>query len=134
MSGINGARNILIVEDEPSIARVCVRTLGAEGYHIGVAHNGRMALAELNRQDYDLCLVDIRTPDMNGIELYRHLEQSKPEVCQRIIFTTGDVMGADVKVFLDETHRPYLAKPFSPGELRAMVRTALDRVSQPATG
>jgi CheY-like chemotaxis protein len=118
-------KSILVVEDEPNIAKVCVRTLNAEGFEVEVAVNGKVALDILHQKEYDLCLIDIRTPAMNGIELYEHLEKDHPAMVNRIVFSTGDVLSGNIKTFLEESNRPYLAKPFTPDELRAIVKTVL---------
>jgi DNA-binding response OmpR family regulator len=118
-------KSVLVVEDEPGIARICVRTLTAEGFQVGVAVNGEIGLDMWRKKDYDLCLSDIRTPHMNGIELYQQLEKENPEAVKKFIFPTGDVLSANVKEFLEATGMPYLPKPFTPGELRAIVRKAL---------
>jgi CheY-like chemotaxis protein len=118
-------KSVLVVEDEPGIARICVRTLTAEGFQVDVAVNGEIGLDMWRKKNYDLCISDIRTPRMNGIELYQHLENENPEAVKKFIFTTGDVLSANVKEFLKAIGRPYLPKPFTPEELRAIVRKAL---------
>ena len=118
-------KSILVVEDEPGIAKVCTRTLSAEGFQVEVAVNGKAALNALKEREYDLCLIDIRTPEMNGIELYGHLEEEHPATVNRVIFTTGDVLSGNIKAFLEKANRPYLPKPFTPDELRAIVRNVL---------
>jgi CheY-like chemotaxis protein len=118
-------KSILVVEDEPNIAKVCVRTLNAEGFEVEVAANGKVALDMMHQKEYDLCLIDIRTPAMNGIELYGHLGKNYPVMVNRIVFSTGDVMSGNIKAFLEQTNRPYLAKPFTPDELRTIVKTVL---------
>lgn len=118
-------KTILVVEDEPVIAKVCERTLSAEGFQVEIAVNGMMALEALSQKEYDICLVDIRTPSMSGIELYQHLEEKHSVMASRIIFTTGDVLSGSTKAFLEKTSRPYLPKPFTPDELRAIVGRAL---------
>jgi CheY-like chemotaxis protein len=120
----------LVVEDEPAIARMCVRVLEAEGFEVDVAVDGKSAQDQLRKNMYDLCLIDIRTPGMNGIELYQQLEDECPEMINRVIFTTGDVINGNIKVFLAETGRPFLPKPFTPNELRSTVNIALALSSQ----
>jgi DNA-binding response OmpR family regulator len=66
------------MEDEPSIAKVCMRTLTAEGFQFDIAENGEVALEMWREKNHDLCISDIRTSRMNGIELYRQLETEKP--------------------------------------------------------
>jgi CheY-like chemotaxis protein len=119
----SNGKSVLVVEDEPGIAAVCMRILSREGFQVDIAVNGEAALEMWRRKNYDLCLSDIRTPRMNGIELYRQLEIECPEAVKTFIFTTGDTMSVNVKTFLEETGRPYLPKPFSPENLRAIVKT-----------
>ena len=122
---------VLVVEDEPGIARVCARTLNAEGFQVDIAVNGKVALDMWKRKSYDLCLSDIRTPEMNGIELYRHLESEFPEAVNKVVFTTGDVRSSNIKEFLERTiRRPFLPKPFTPDELGSIVSETLRRVEE----
>ena len=122
-------RRALVVEDEPGIAKVCARTLSSEGFLVDIAVNGKVALDMWREKSYDLCLTDIRTPQMNGIELYQHLESEFPEAVNKVIFTTGDVQSSNIKEFLESTiRRPFLPKPFTLDELRSIVRETLRRV------
>ena len=116
----------LVVEDEPTIARMCLRALGSEGFEVDIAVDGKEAQARLcNDGDmYDLCLIDIRTPGMNGIELYHYLEEIGSRMVNRVIFTTGDTINDEIKAFLDETGRPFLPKPFTLDELRSVIKIA----------
>jgi len=120
-------RRILSVEDEPSIRQVCQRVLTSQGYQVDFAQNGVAAESMLMKADYDLLLVDIKTPVMDGKQLYRYIEKRYPELASRVIFTTGDVFGDDTQSFLEQTGRPVLLKPFSPDELKALVRGTLGR-------
>ncbi|MFC1893221.1 response regulator [Chloroflexota bacterium] len=122
---VNNKRTVLVVEDEPAIAKVCVRILAAEGFDVEIAINGQIALNRLSTNVYDFCLVDIRTPEMNGVELYKRLKDDCPEMANRVIFSTGDVISDDIRAFLEGTGRPFLAKPFTPDELRSIFRVAL---------
>jgi len=71
---------------------------------------------------------------MGGIELYQQLKVDCPEMANRVIFTTGDVINDNVKAFLKETGRPFLPKPFAPNELRSVVRAALALSSRNGSG
>jgi len=113
----------LVVEDEPAIARMCLRALGAEGFKVEIAIDGKAAQT-------DLCLIDIRTPGMNGIELYQYLKEIGSEITQRVIFTTGDTINDEIKAFLEETGRPFLPKPFTLDELRSVIKTAMAPASR----
>lgn len=118
-------RRILVVEDEPSISDVCRRVLTREGYAVEIAANGKVAQGMIGSKPYDLCLLDIRTPAMNGKELYEWLQEKYPQLTKRVIFTTGDVLEGDTKSFIEGTGRPFLPKPFSPDDLKAIVRETL---------
>jgi len=127
VKGNGQQRRSLVVEDEPTIARMCLRALGTEGFEVDVASDGKAAQARLsdNEDLYDLCLIDIRTPGMNGIELYQYLKEIGSEMINRVIFTTGDVVNDEIKTFLEETGRPFLPKPFTLDELRSVIRITL---------
>jgi DNA-binding response OmpR family regulator len=118
---------ILAVEDEPGIREICHRVLASQGYQVDFAGNGVAAESMLMKEDYDLLLVDIKTPVMDGKQLYHYIEDRHPELTNRVIFTTGDVMSNDTQNFLKQTGRPVLLKPFSPDELKTLIRTTLDR-------
>jgi CheY-like chemotaxis protein len=118
-------RVILVVEDEPAIAQVCLRTLAADGFEVEIAVNGAIAQDMLAEKDYDLCLIDIRTPVMNGKELYQHMVEEFSESANKVIFTTGAVFDDRLEALIKESKRPYLPKPFTPDELRAIVRKTL---------
>ena len=125
-----GVKRILVVEDEPSIGEVCLRTLTKSGLKVDIAVNGRVALDKMGRQDYDLILIDIKAPVMNGKELYHHMLERYPYLETRVIFTSGDVMGDDTQGFLKLTGRPFLPKPFTPDELEDIVRETLKQIGK----
>jgi len=126
-SGVE-VRRALVVEDEPVISRVCSQTLCGEGFKVDIAANGSIAEGMLGDREYDVVLIDIRTPVMNGKELYQSIAERHPDLVIRVIFTTGDVLGEDTKSFLEQSGRLFLPKPFTPDELRAAVGEALRRI------
>jgi CheY-like chemotaxis protein len=123
-------KRILVVEDEPVICRVCSETLTGEGLEVDIAANGSLAEGMLEKKRYDLILIDIRTPVMNGKQLYQSIVQKHRELVSRVIFTTGDVLGGDTKSFLEKSGRLYLPKPFTTDELKNIVKEALGRVEK----
>ena len=124
---VSREEKILIVDDEPSICDICRRVLTEEGFEVDIASNGKVAQAMIEEKQYDLGLVDIRTPAMNGKELYYWLQAKHPQLANRVIFTTGDVMGRDTKNFLEQAERPFLAKPFTPDDLKTIIEEDLLR-------
>ncbi len=118
----SNVKKILIVEDELAIGELCRRVLTGEGFEVDIAVNGRIAQDILEKKQYDLYLLDIRTPEINGIELYQWLKEKHPQLANRVIFTSGSVVDKDIRIFLGQTSRPFLSKPFTSDELKAIVR------------
>ena len=125
-----GAKRILVVEDEPAISQVCLRVFTSEGFEVDTAVNGEVAQGMLGEKDYDLCLIDIRTPVMNGKQFYQVIIEKHPNLANKVIFTTGDMMDGTTQRFLELANRPYLLKPFTPDELKAIVRETLKQMEK----
>jgi len=125
-----GAKRILLVEDEPAISQVCRRVLASEGFEMDTAVNGVEAEDKLREKDYNLIIIDIRTPVMNGKELYQYISEKYPKLVERVIFTTGDVLAEETKGFLEQRGRPFLPKPFTPDNLKAIVKETLRQVEK----
>ena len=123
-------KRILVVEDEPAICDLCRRVLADEGFEVDIAVNGKVAQDMIEEQQYDLCLLDIRLPAMNGKELYQWLQEKHLVLAGRVVFTTGSVIGEDTMTCLEQTGRPFLPKPFTPDELKAIVRETLKEVEK----
>ena len=121
-------KRVLVVEDEPAISDVCRRVLTGEGFEIDIAVNGKVAQGMIDEKQYDLCLIDIKLPVMNGQELYQWLKEKHPKQISKVIFTSGSVLGEDTQLFIEQTGRPFLPKPFTPDDLRAIVRGNLEEV------
>ncbi len=116
------APRILVAEDERVIAEICRRVLANEGFEVDVAANGKTAQHMARNNRYDLSLIDIRMPIMSGEEFFHWLQEKQPRLASRVVFTTGDVMAQGTETFLEESGRPFLPKPFTPDELRSLVR------------
>ncbi len=125
-----GAKRILVVEDESSISDVCRRVLVSEGFEVDIAVNGKIAQDMIEERQYDLCLFDIKTPVMNGKQLYQSIQEKHPQLIDRVVFTTGDVVGGDTQSFLGQSGRPFLSKPFTPDELKTIVRETLRQIEK----
>ena len=116
---------ILVVEDEPAICQICRSILTDEGFEVDIAPDGAVAQDMLGKNDYDLCLLDIKTPVMDGKQLYQVIISKHPELAKRVIFATGDVMDRYTQRFLELSGRPYLLKPFTIDELRDIVKETM---------
>jgi CheY-like chemotaxis protein len=111
-------RKILIVDDTPGIRHTLHHILTSEGCDVDTAANGAVAQGMLSKQEYDLLLIDIRMPVMNGIELCQYIEQEHPEYTGKVILMSAD-MDADTQHFLREGKRRFLPKGFTFKELSA---------------
>jgi len=116
------AEPILVVEDEPSMARVLQVGLEARGYDVRVATNGRQALAAVSYEEPAVVLLDLGLPDMDGLEVCQRIQRFSRT---SIIVLTAD--GAEDRkiVALDGGAVDYVTKPFSIDELLARIRVAL---------
>jgi CheY-like chemotaxis protein len=104
---------ILVVDDEPGVRTLLGKVLTQSGHSVDTIGDASEGLDKLGAGViYDVILIDVRMPGMNGTEMYSRILEKMPEMKNRIIFITGDVMGADIKVFLNQNKLPYLAKPF----------------------
>ena len=113
---------ILIIEDEEKIARFIELELQFEGYEVEKAFEGRAGLALAQAQPFDLILLDIMLPGLNGIEVLRRIRQfSNVPV---ILLTARDTV-VDKVTGLDGGADDYITKPFAIEELLARIRAAL---------
>lgn len=125
------SQSILIIEDEVKIARFLELELKHEGYEVDQAHDGREGLDKVLNKEFDLVILDIMLPSMNGIEVLRRLRQSS-EV--PVIMLTAKDETMDKVIGLDMGANDYVTKPFAIEELLARIRAALKRkVSQKIT-
>jgi len=125
-----GAKRILVVEDEPAICDLCQRVLTGEGFEVDIAVNGKVAQDMIVEKQYDLFLFDIKLPVMNGRELYQWLKEKHSKQISKVIFTSGSVLGEDTQLFIEQTGRPFLPKPFTPDELKTIVTKTLKEVGK----
>jgi DNA-binding response OmpR family regulator len=119
--------NILIVEDEKQIVRFLELELKYEGYIIDTAFDGREGLKKAEENRYDLILLDIMLPELNGMEVCRRIRQFSN---LPIIMLTAKDDVTDKVMGLDIGADDYITKPFAIEELLARIRAALRRKSE----
>ncbi|MGI6690200.1 MAG: response regulator transcription factor [Christensenellales bacterium] len=115
-------QKILLVEDEAKIARFIELELAHEGYQVEKAEDGRTGLDMARAGGYDLLLLDIMLPGLNGLEVLRRLRKTSDVPV--IMLTARDAV-MDKVTGLDMGADDYITKPFSIEELLARIRTAL---------
>jgi DNA-binding response OmpR family regulator len=116
---------LLLVEDEPKIARAVKRGLEEEHYAVDISENGEDALALVDVTPYDLVILDLMLPDMDGVDVTRHMRRHKYAVPVLMLTARGAL--EDRVAGLDSGADDYLTKPFAFAELLARVRALLRR-------
>lgn len=119
------AADVLVVEDDASIAASLMTALAEAGHRPKVATSGEAALAGVAERPFDLVLLDIRLPGIDGFETLRRLRAG--EFTQPILLLTARDSEADRLRGLDDGADDYVAKPFALPELMARVRALLRR-------
>jgi signal transduction histidine kinase/FixJ family two-component response regulator len=116
---------ILIVDDDPRMCDSLKVLLGNEGYEIQTRRNGQEALEAFVKNDFDIVLLDLILPDINGAEIMDHIESQSPETLA--ILMTGHASIESAVQALRNRAYDYLRKPFEHEELLKTVRNALDQ-------
>jgi len=133
------ARSLLIVEDEPTLLNLVKKLVEAEGHQADIANDGHQALERVRERTYDLILCDLKMPGLNGRQVYEEIAKKWPEMAERFVFLTGDLVDPHTRAFLERVKRPVIEKPFQPEELVRVLREQFDRrppaqASSKATG
>jgi len=127
MAEQGGGQRILVVDDEPSIVDSVATVLRYEGFDVDVASTGRQALARAQGGRFDLLVLDVMLPDLDGLEVTRRLRADGLDV--PVLFLTARSDVADRVAGLSIGGDDYVTKPFSLIELVARVKAILRRRS-----
>lgn len=119
-------RNVLIIEDENKIARFIELELRHEGYNVDIVSDGREGLNKALSNDYDIIILDVMLPSLNGMEVLRRI-RAVSDVSIIMLSAKGDI--TDKVMGLDIGADDYMAKPFAIEELLARIRVCLKRKS-----
>jgi heavy metal response regulator len=121
--------HILVVEDEKKVASFIKRGLEAANYSVDVEYDGEAGLNRLLKTDYDLVILDVMLPKLDGLSLMKEIRQRRVDV--PVLLLTARVTVADRVMGLDLGADDYLTKPFAFEELLARVRALLRRGPAP---
>ena len=124
-SNHRGSR-VLVVEDEPTVARLIADVLEDEGMRVDTLLDGREALSRAARESYDLVICDMKMPGLDGQHFYQSLARARNPLQERFLFVTGDVIAHQTHEFLQRNRLPHVAKPFRVEELTEKVFGLLD--------
>jgi PAS domain S-box-containing protein len=139
MDGQMGTRlplRILVAEDNPVNQKLVLRLLERHGYAADVVENGLQAVAAVDNADYDLVLMDVQMPEMDGLEATRRILAGRPRGdAPRIAALTANAMAADRAMCIAAGMDDYLSKPIRPEKLvAALVRAAAARAGSDGSG
>ncbi len=125
------AKKILIIEDEKDIQDLLQHYLKREGYEVQGVKDGDAGLRKLGQEKFDLILLDLMLPQMDGLEICRRLRSQLPTAEIPVIMITAKAEEADRIVGLEIGADDYITKPFSPREVVARVKALLRRLEKP---
>ncbi len=120
-----GPARLLVVDDEQAIVDVLCEALRAGGHQVDAAISGRLALEKIREETYDAVITDLRMPGMNGMDLFREVSRLKPELAVRFVFSTGDIVSAETRDFLERAGKPWVEKPFDVDKVAGLLDEVL---------
>jgi DNA-binding response OmpR family regulator len=119
-------KRILVVDDEPSIIKGLVFSLSQEGYAIDAAYDGEEALEKFQNNEYDLVILDVMLPKMNGLEVLQRIREGSGIP---VIMLTAKGEDMDKILGLEYGADDYITKPFNILELKARVKAVFRRLN-----
>jgi len=129
-SGVRG--RVLIIDDDPMVGTLLQRILEKQ-HDVTCLTDGKQALdLLLSGQRFDVILCDLMMPGTNGMDIYAALSSALPEQIQRLVFVTGGAVTARTRKFIENIPNQLVEKPFSPGQIRALVSEMLQDAQAPA--
>lgn len=118
---MNDLVKILVIDDE-DVIRIAVKRIleNKTNYHITAVDSGREGLEMLVKESFDLVLLDIKMPDMDGLEVLRLILSIKPE--QNVIIMSGYTTKETIKQAIEEGASAFIEKPFTPEKLITIIK------------
>ncbi len=121
---------MLLIEDEPGLVSVIIRGLKESGVEISVAGDGATGLEMATKHTFDLVILDVLLPGINGIQVCRELRKKNPNIPVLMLTALGST--ENIITGLDSGADDYLVKPFKFAELEARIRSLIRRSSAPS--
>ncbi len=116
---------ILVVDDEESIRKSLAAVLAQKGYAVDTAENGKEAIEKSETKSYNLALVDIRLPDMDGVRLLASMKETVPKMVKIIL--TGYPSVENAVEAVNKGADGYIVKPFDMNKLLDMIKEHLKK-------
>jgi len=115
--------DILVIDDELTVCRSCQKLLNEDGYDVSIALSGYEGLERARKGDFDLAIVDLRMPDIDGMKVVGAIRKERPDMAVIIMTGYGTIASAVTAMKLGAAD--YISKPFTPDEMITVVRKAL---------
>ncbi len=122
-----GVKTVLVVEDEESLRNLLEESLTEGGFFIEAASSGEEAIRLIEKRKYDAVISDIKMPGIDGKGLFIYIHKHHPEIADKVVFITGDVLNKDTLLFLQTTNNRYIEKPFNVDALVALLNDVLSK-------
>jgi PAS domain S-box-containing protein len=116
-----GTRTVLVVDDEESLRNLVFEALTEGGFLVEIASSGEEAINLLKKRQFDAVISDIKMPGIGGKSLFLYIQKHYPDIAEKIIFMTGDVLNKDTQLFLQTTNNRFIEKPFDVDALIPML-------------
>ncbi|MBC6990169.1 response regulator transcription factor [Hymenobacter sp. BT491] len=113
---------VLIVDDEPNIVMSLEFLMRKNGYQVSIARNGTEALEAVEQTAFDVILLDVMMPDVDGYQVCRHVKTRPERQTTKVIFLSAKSKEADIQKGYDVGADLYIPKPFSTRQLMEKVR------------
>jgi DNA-binding NtrC family response regulator len=118
-------KKILVIDDEAIVRTSCERTLVPEGYELRLATNGREGIAFMEKEQFSLVLLDLKMPDMDGIEVLNKINTTWPDT--KVVMITGySTVDTAVQALRLGAYN-FIEKPFTPDTLLGAVKEAFEK-------
>lgn len=115
----NGKQKICIVDDDKALCDSLKNMLASNGYDVEVAYSGNEVVEKLKNEVFKVVILDIRLPDVNGIDVYEKIKQVSPDM--GVVFISGYAIDDDTNKTIKNNNYYYLHKPFEPEDLIKMI-------------
>lgn len=126
-----GSGRLLVIDDEESIVHLVSDYLVPQGWSVTAAREGRQALELVDREKFDVLLVDVRMPGMDGPAFYEALKRQHPDLARRVVFATGHSGFGDVRRVLAQPGSRLLQKPYDLRELTGVISEVMRSSESP---
>ena len=120
-------KRILAVDDNPDVLSLLQKVLRREGYEVKVVQNGSEAISVFSAQDFDLVLLDVMMPGVDGFEVSRKLRQAEKPGKVPVVFITKKDDAESMQEGFRSGGSIFLSKPFTANQLTSLVRSIIGR-------